>query len=167
MLCQQWLYPLACHRWRWRWLCWLPGPGALIETWAVISRVCCLLWYQGYGVCWDIKGSRNAGYWYGWYDTDQAQGVAAVAVSTRPHPHIIRGLDTSATHSHALWGSKVVFYQLTDKEPRREASDLSRLKTYPLIFCLARCGIPTLTNILQIDLNKCICIDECLLSAFN
>ena len=34
-------------------------------------------------VCWDIKGSRNAGYWYGRYDTDQAQGVALVAVSTR------------------------------------------------------------------------------------
>ena len=53
---------------------------------------------KGGGVCCDVKGSRNAGYWYGRYDTDQAQGVAAVAVSTRAHPHIIRGLDTIALH---------------------------------------------------------------------
>ena len=104
ILCRCWVFlPVAdasngndCARWR------VTG-GGVLEVIVLIAGAWRLDWdlgrdIKGGGVCCDVKGSRNAGYWYGRYDTDQAQGVAAAAVSTRAHPHIIRGLDTIALH---------------------------------------------------------------------
>ena len=117
ILCRCWVFlPVAdaSNGWtRWR----VTG-GGVLEVIVLIAGAWRLDWdlgrdIKGGGVCCDVKGSRNAGYWYGRYDTDQAQGVAGVAVSTRTHPHIIHGLDTIAAHIHAFWGSKVLFYHIS------------------------------------------------------